>query len=302
MLHSERKNCQKKISKLNKDFPSGFKIIDFRMLPDAIKFQIISNKVAQMETPEIQDICSLLNFTSEDISQEKCQLIDYLETLRLKMKNTPIKKKKDKDKITQKELDDLSIKKDLFTQDLNSEYDRLFPLLIDLIKKRSRLNGLRDSRLENGQIVFNLTTVMEADVKSLHNERKELYLKIIEATNNNLIRKHQNRIKKLVAYILYYVKQVNKPLLTKHQEMREGQNLKQEQFAFNVIDGINEKMEKIKSKLSSDVKEFYFDDGLDLHIMVKNNHSSKYPMKHVKFRDLTTNLKKAIIHILKSQL
>ncbi|HDZ17888.1 hypothetical protein LCGC14_1166350 [marine sediment metagenome] len=62
-----------------------------------------------METPEFQDICSLLNFTSEDISNEKRQLIDYLETLRLKIKKTPMIKKKDKDKITQKELNDLSI-------------------------------------------------------------------------------------------------------------------------------------------------------------------------------------------------
>ncbi|KKN43227.1 hypothetical protein LCGC14_0705400 [marine sediment metagenome] len=302
MLHSERKNYQKKISKLNKDFPSGFKTIDFRMLPDTIKFQIISNKVAQMETPEFQDICSLLNFTSEDISHEICQLIDYLETLRFKMKNTPIKKKRDKDKITQKELDDLSIKKDLFSQDLSGEYDRLFPLLIDLIKKRSRLNGLRDSRLENSQIVFNLTTVMEADVKSLHNERKELYLKILETTDKNLIRKHQARIKKLVAYIFYYVKHVYKPLLTKHQELKDDQSLKQEQFAFNIIDGINEKMEEIKNKLSSNVKEFYFDDGLELHIMFKNKSSSKYPVRHVRFKDLATNLKKAIIHILKSRL
>jgi len=61
-------------------------------------------------------------------------------------------------------------------------------------------------------------------------------------------------------------------------------------------------MEKKKIKLSSDVKEFYFDDDLDLHIMVKNSPSSKYPMKHVKFKDLPTNLKKAIIHILKFQL
>ena len=41
MLHSERKNYQKKISKLNKDFPPGFKTIDFRMLPDMIKYEII---------------------------------------------------------------------------------------------------------------------------------------------------------------------------------------------------------------------------------------------------------------------
>ncbi|HEC40066.1 MAG TPA: hypothetical protein ENI29_17635 [bacterium] len=61
-------------------------------------------------------------------------------------------------------------------------------------------------------------------------------------------------------------------------------------------------MGKIKNKLSSDVKEFYFDDDLDLHIMVKNKPSSKYPMGHVKFKDLATNLKKAIIHILKAQL
>jgi len=175
-------------------------------------------------------------------------------------------------------------------------------LLIDLIKKRFRLNGLRDSRLENGQIVFNLTTVMEADVKSLHNERKELYLKILETTNNNLIQKHQNRIKKLVAYIFYYMKQVYKPLLTKHQELKDDQSLKQEQFAFNIIDVINEEMEKINSKLSSDVKEFYFDDGLELCILVRTIPPSKYPMKHVKFKDLATNLKKTIIHILKSQL
>ena len=103
-------------------------------------------------------------------------------------------------------------------------------------------------------------------------------------------------------YIFYYVKQVYRPLLTKHQELKNAQSLKQEQFAFTIIDGINEKMEKIKSKLSSDVKEFYFDDDLDLHIMVKNKPSSKYPMKHVKFKDLSINLKKAIIHILKSQL
>ncbi|KKK46082.1 hypothetical protein LCGC14_0563680 [marine sediment metagenome] len=94
-----------------------------------------------------------MDFTSEDISNENRQLIDYLETLRLKIKKTPIKKKKDKDKITQKELDDLSIKKDLFTQDLNSEYDRLFSLLTRLIKKRFRLKGLRDSWLENNQII-----------------------------------------------------------------------------------------------------------------------------------------------------
>ncbi|KKL69964.1 hypothetical protein LCGC14_2109640, partial [marine sediment metagenome] len=82
-------------------------------------------------------------------------------------------------------------------------------------------------RLENGQIVFNLTTVMEADVKSLHNERKELYLKILETTGNNLIRKHQAKIKKLEAYIFYYVKQVYKPLLNKHQELKNDQILRQ---------------------------------------------------------------------------
>ena len=123
----------------------------------------------------------------------------------------------------------------------------------------------------------------------------------METTDNNLIRKHQAKIKKLEAYNFYYVKQVYKPLLTKHQELKNTQSLKQEQFTFNVIDGINEKMERIKNKLSSDVKEFYFDDDLDLYIMVKNKPSSKYPIKHVKFKDLTTNLKKTIIHILKSQ-
>ena len=107
MLHSERKNYQKKISKLNKDFPSGFKTIDFRMLHDMIKHEIISNKISQMETPEFEEICSMLNFTPEDIQREKQQLEDYLDTLSIKMENTPFKEEKDYDRIKQTESDGL---------------------------------------------------------------------------------------------------------------------------------------------------------------------------------------------------
>ncbi|KKM69202.1 hypothetical protein LCGC14_1453260, partial [marine sediment metagenome] len=300
MLHSERKNYQKKISKLNKDFPSGFKTIDFRMLPDMIKHEIISNKISQMETPEFEEICSMLNFTPEDIQREKQQLEDYLDTLSIKMENTPFKEEKDYDRIKQTESDGLLFKRDIFGKVLSTEYDRLYPLLITLIKKKNKLEKLGKIYMTNEKIINNLDTVMEIDVKSLHNERKDLSLKISDIKDTDLIQKYQTRIDKLAKYVFNYVDHVYLPTLNKHQTMQKNASLKHERFFFTVIDKINEKMENIRAKIMLNVIEFYFDDDLDLHIMVKNIPPSKYPLKGVKFRELPFVIKKGIIRILKA--
>ena len=54
-------------------------------------------------------------------------------------------------------------------------------------------------------------------------------------------------------------------------------NSRFEQFCFNVVDTINERMEKTKKRQPLNLVEFYFDDGLELHIMLKNPPASKYP-------------------------
>lgn len=77
MIHTNKSTYNKPVSDLNKDFPAGFKSIYFRLLPDDIKFQIISNKVSQMENDEFKDICSLLKFTLNDIQEEIHQLKEY---------------------------------------------------------------------------------------------------------------------------------------------------------------------------------------------------------------------------------
>ncbi|KKN14973.1 hypothetical protein LCGC14_0990690 [marine sediment metagenome] len=61
-------------------------------------------------------------------------------------------------------------------------------------------------------------------------------------------------------------------------------------------------MEKVRNKISLDVKEFYFNDGMELYIVVKNKPSDKYSLKSLQFGDLTTNQKRAIKQILKSKL
>ena len=71
---------------------------------------------------------------------------------------------------------------------------------------------------------------------------------------------------------------------------------------FDVVDGINEKMEKIKSKRSLDVMEVYFDDGLRLRIIIKNKSSAKFPLKNLQFEGLTPKQKRIIIQILNTKL
>ena len=106
MIHAN-KRTYKPISNLNNNFPSGFKTINFRLLPDTIKFQIISRKVSQMEKNDFKDICTLLNFTLDDINTEKQQLEAYLNSLRLKMRKNPNNIRRRTNKINQKEIDDL---------------------------------------------------------------------------------------------------------------------------------------------------------------------------------------------------
>ena len=50
------------------------------------------------------------------------------------------------------------------------------------------------------------------------------------------------------------------------------------------------------------MKEFYFDDGFELHAIVNRKPPSKYPVKILRFTDLSTELKGKVIQILKTQL
>lgn len=61
-------------------------------------------------------------------------------------------------------------------------------------------------------------------------------------------------------------------------------------------------MEKVKNKYPLHYKEFYFDGGLELQIMVKNKPLSEFPLKHLHFEDLAGTHKKIIIQILKTKL
>ena len=83
--------------------------------------------------------------------------------------------------------------------------------------------------------------------------------------------------------------------------MRNKVILEQEQFLFTIIDKINEKLERVMTKIMLNVKEFYFDDDLELCIMVRNITPSKYPLKAVKFKQLPHRIKKDIIRILKTK-
>ena len=141
MLHSKER-VFKPISDLNRNFPAGFKTINFRKLPDKLKFQIISKKLSQMEKNDFKDICILLNFTFSDIENEKQKLTDYLLSLRRKIINTQHNTKKRSNKITQKEIEEVTLKPNLFNQNLDQEYNRIFPLLIRNIKKKYNFKEL----------------------------------------------------------------------------------------------------------------------------------------------------------------
>ena len=97
MLHAKNISY-KKISRLNKNFPSGFKTVYFRTLLDRIKLQIITNKISQMVTPEFQEICSIFDFTADDISNEKFELIENLGSNPIKQSIKSEKKSKDSKK------------------------------------------------------------------------------------------------------------------------------------------------------------------------------------------------------------
>ncbi|MHA1987273.1 MAG: hypothetical protein ACW98D_11580 [Promethearchaeota archaeon] len=298
MIHTTQIH-RKPISDLNKNFPSGFKTIYFRLLPDDIKFQIISNKLSAMEKDDFIDICTLLNFTLDDIEKEKHQLNEYLQTLKRKIKNTPQKPKKKPNKITQKELDNIRLRPNLFNQNIDQEYNRVFELCIKLIKKKYNLKELHKICKESNKIIFNLQIVKEADVKKLNDYRKELSLTNNDEIRLEIIQKNQVRISKFKTYILRYVNHVYTPIIEKREVMINYKYSQLEQFYFAVIDTINKRVENIKNKTSLDIKEFYFDDGLELHIMVKNKPSGNYPFKRLNFQDLETIQKRTIIKILK---
>jgi len=286
MIHAN-KRAYKPISDLNSNFPSGFKTISFRLLPDRIKFQIISNKVSQMEKKDFTVICTLLNFTLDDIHDEKQQLEEYLNSLELKMKKNPNNIKRRTNKISQKEIDNLALRPNLFT-------------LIEMIKKKHNIKELSNILSKNRKVVFNLQTILEKDVRNLNDMRKELALRNIEETNPALSQEHQSTIKKLITYNLSYVNEIYTPIIEKHRTRVNNANSKLEQFLFTVVDSINEKIEKIKDRCSLNIKEFYFDDNLELRIMVINKPPSKYPLKVLHFDDLETTQKRRIIQILRT--
>ena len=66
-----------------------------------------------MEKNDFKDICTLLNFTLNDIHEERQQLEEYLTTLRLKLKKNPNNIKRRTSKINQKEFDDLALRPNL---------------------------------------------------------------------------------------------------------------------------------------------------------------------------------------------
>ena len=306
MIHSKKGNLtyRKPISDINKSFPDGFKNLSFRILPDRVKSQIILHKITEMGTSEFRDICSLLNFTPNDIQQEKRQLREYQTTLNLKIKNAPPQPKKRTKRIKQQEFDTLQPQNNFFTKSLDKEYSRIFPLLVQMIEKIYHVKELQKIYSENGRIAFNLETVMENDLRTLHNSWKELALelrskkKFVSAT----IQEKQSKIKKLKSYIVAYANRVYTPLIDEYDNIRHEANAKLEPFFFNVVDSINEKMEKIRIKHPSHMKEFYFDDGFELHAIVNRKPPSKYPVKVLRFTDLSTELKRKVIQILKTQL
>ena len=301
MLHSKERTY-KPISDLNKKFPYGFKKINFRLLPDELKFQIISNKLSQMEKNDFKEICTLLNFTLDDIDDEKQQLTDYLHTLKRKIKNSPHKPKKRSTKITQKEIEEVTLKPDLFNQNLDQEYNRIFPLLIRNIKKKYNFKELGKVWKGNNHLIFNLEIIMEADVRKLNDIRKNLSLKIINETDSKIIQQHQSKIERLKTFIISYVSNVYTPIIKKYQSLKKSTTSKLEQFCFAVVDALNKKLEKVTKKFAMDITELYFDDGLELRIMVKNKLLSKFPFRSLNFEDLDNRHKRIIIQILKTEL
>jgi len=302
MIHT-KKRIYKPISELNKNAPAGFKFIQYRILPDKLKFQVISNKISQMEKAGFTDICTLLNFTLDDIHKEKQQLKEYLNslTLKLKMKKKPANIRKKSNKINQKEIDALSLKVSLFTKDLDKEYNRVFPLILKMIKKAHNIKEISKILSKNNKIIINLQTILEKDLRSLNDKRKELALEDIEETVPVLSQERQFTIKKLITYILNYVHEIYTPIIQKHITATNNANSRLERFCFNVIDKINKRIEKIKNKSLLDFKEFYFDDSLELRMIVKNKPPYKYPLKVLHFNDLETIQKKKIIQILKAE-
>ena len=301
MIHT-KKIIYKPISDLNKSFPPGFQSIYFRMLPKIVKFQIISKKIPQMEKNNFTDICTLLNFTLDDINDEKQLLEEYLTSLKFILKSKKSKNTRRRvNKITQKEIDNLTLRSTLFTQNLEKEYLRIFPLQIEFIRKKYNLKEHNSILKESKKIIFNLQTVMEVDVKKLNDERKELTLKNFEETNPALSQERQATIKKLREYIINYVDSVYTPIIEKYSKIVCDSNTKLEHFFFTVVDSINQKIEKVKNRSSLDTTEFYFTDNFELKIMVRNKSPNKFPFKVLHFEDLDTTQKKQIIQILKCE-
>ena len=120
-------------------------------------------------------------------------------------------------------------------------------------------------------------------------------------TNLTLSQERQSTITKLISYILNYVEKVYTLIIEEHRTITNDANSKLEQFYFTVIDKINKRIEKIKTKPPLNFKEFYFDDELYLHAIVRNKPQSKYPLKVLHFNDLETTQKKIIIQILKAE-
>ena len=106
----------------------------------------------------------------------------------------------------------------------------------------------------------------------------------------------------LKAFIISYTSNIYTPIIKKYQSLKERTTSKLEQFCFSVVDAINTKLEKVTKKFEMDISEFYFDDGLELRITVKNSPLSKFPLKRLHFDDLETKHKKVIIQILKTEL
>jgi len=117
-----------------------------------------------MEKNNFTDVCTLLNFTLDDISDEKQLLEDYLTSLKFILKSKKSNNIRRKtNKITQKEIDNLTLRPTLFTQNLDQEYHRIFPLQIEFIKKKYNLKELSSILKESKKIIFNLQTVMKAE-------------------------------------------------------------------------------------------------------------------------------------------
>jgi len=255
-----------------------------------------------MEKNNFTNICTLLNFTLDDISDEKQLLKEYLTSLKFILKSKKSNNTRRKtNKITQKEIDNLTLRSTLFTQNLEKEYLRIFPLQIEFIKKKYNLKELSYILKESRKIIFNLQTVMEADVKKLNDERKELALRNFEETNPTLSQERQATIKKLREYIISYVDSVYTPIIEKYTKIVSDSNTKLEHFFFTIVDSINQKIEKVKNKSSLDTTEFYFTDDLELKIMVRNKSPNKFPFKVLHFEDLDATQKKQIIQILKCE-